>query len=163
MKDLLRPGRMWRTGLPLKKRYDVVIIGGGVQGPATAYYRAKNHGITDVAVLEKSYIGSGGSGRNTAIVRSNYRTPEGASFYQASLDLYDDLSAELDFNIMLTKRGVLSLAHSERALATATERASWRKRARKSCSSASASSSGLRILIATCRWSVWSVARKTRA
>jgi sarcosine oxidase, subunit beta len=124
MKDLLRPGRMWRTGLPLKKRYDVVIIGGGVQGLATAYYLAKNHGITDVAVLEKSYIGSGGSGRNTAIVRSNYRTPEGASFYQASLDLYDDLSAELDFNIMLTKRGVLSLAHSERALATATERAS---------------------------------------
>ncbi|OJU83339.1 MAG: sarcosine oxidase subunit beta [Solirubrobacterales bacterium 70-9] len=115
---------MWRTGLPLKKRYDVVIIGGGVQGLATAYYLAKNHGITDVAVLEKSYIGSGGSGRNTAIVRSNYRTPEGASFYQASLDLYDDLSAELDFNIMLTKRGVLSLAHSERALATATERAS---------------------------------------
>lgn len=124
MKDLLRPGRMWRTGLPLKKRYDVVIIGGGVQGLATAYYLAKHHGITDVAVLEKSYIGSGGSGRNTAIVRSNYRTPEAASFYQASLDLYDDLSAELDFNIMLTKRGVLSLAHSERALATATERAS---------------------------------------
>jgi sarcosine oxidase, subunit beta len=124
MKDLLFPRRMWRARPELKKRYDVVIIGGGVQGLATAYYLAKHHGITNVAVLEQSYIGSGGSGRNTAIVRSNYRTPEGARFYQASLDLYDDLSAELDFNIMLTKRGVLTLAHSERALATAVERAS---------------------------------------
>lgn len=128
MRDILRPRRMWRRGLPLKRRYDVVIIGGGVQGLAIAYYLAKNHGVTDVAVLEKSYIGSGGSGRNTAIVRSNYRTLEGASFYQASLDLYDGLSAELDFNIMLTKRGVLTLAHSERALATATERASVNQR-----------------------------------
>jgi sarcosine oxidase subunit beta len=115
---------MWRRRPELKRRYDVVIIGGGVQGLATAYYLAEHHGITDVAVIEKGYIGSGGSGRNTAIVRSNYRTPEGARFYQASLDLYDGLSAELDFNIMLTKRGVLTLAHSERALATATERAS---------------------------------------
>lgn len=128
MRDLLRPRRMWRRPPALKRRYDVVIIGGGVQGLATAYYLAKNHGVTDVAVLEKSYIGSGGSGRNTAIVRSNYRTPEGARFYQASLDLYDDLSAELDFNIMLTKRGVLTLAHSERALATATERAAVNQR-----------------------------------
>jgi sarcosine oxidase, subunit beta len=124
MRDLLFARRMWRRRPALKRRYDVVIIGGGVQGLATAYYLAKHHGITDVAVLEQGYIGSGGSGRNTAIVRSNYRTPEGARFYQASLDLYDDLSAELDFNIMLTKRGVLTLAHSERALATATERAS---------------------------------------
>ncbi len=124
MRDLLRPRRMWRRQPTLKRRYDVVIIGGGVQGLATAYYLAKHHGITDVAILEKGYIGSGGSGRNTAIVRSNYRTPEGARFYQASLDLYDGLSAELGFNIMLTKRGVMTLAHSERALATATERAS---------------------------------------
>lgn len=128
MRDLLRPRRMWRRPAPLKRRYDVVIIGGGVQGLAIAYYLAKNHGVTDVAVLDKSYIGSGGSGRNTAIVRSNYRTPEGARFYQSSLDLYDDLSAELDFNIMLTKRGVLTLAHSERALATAIERASVNQR-----------------------------------
>ena len=115
---------MWRRRGDLKRRYDVVIIGGGVQGLATAYYLAKHHGITDVAVLEQRYIGSGGSGRNTAIVRSNYRTPEGARFYQASLDLFDGLSTELGFNIMLTKRGVLTLAHTERALATATERAS---------------------------------------
>ena len=124
MKDLLFAKRMWRRRGELKRRYDVVIIGGGVQGLATAYYLAKQHGITDVAVLEQRYIGSGGSGRNTAIVRSNYRTPEGARFYQASLDLFDGLSGELDFNIMLTKRGVMTLAHSERALATATERAS---------------------------------------
>jgi sarcosine oxidase, subunit beta len=124
VRSLLRPKRMWRRPGRLRKRYDVVIIGGGVQGLATAYYLAERHGVTDVAVLEKSYVGSGGSGRNTAIVRSNYRTPEGARFYQASLDLFDGLSAELGFNIMLTKRGVLTLAHSERALATATERAS---------------------------------------
>jgi len=124
LRPLLFPRRMWRRRPELRKRYEVVIIGGGVQGLATAYYLGKRHGITDVAVLEQGYIGSGGSGRNTAIVRSNYRTPEGARFYQASLDLYDDLSAELGFNIMLTKRGVLTLAHSERALATATERAS---------------------------------------
>ena len=124
MKDLLFAKRMWRRRGSLKRRYDVVIIGGGVQGLATAYYLAKEHGISDVAVLEQRYIGSGGSGRNTAIVRSNYRTPEGARFYQASLDLFDGLSGELDFNIMLTKRGVMTLAHSERALATATERAS---------------------------------------
>jgi sarcosine oxidase subunit beta len=124
MRDLLLTRRMWRRRPDLRKRYDVVIVGGGVQGLATAYYLGKHHGVTDVAVLEKGYIGSGGSGRNTAIVRSNYRTPEGARFYQASLDLYDGLSAELGFNIMLTKRGVLTLAHSDRALATATERAS---------------------------------------
>ena len=128
MRDLLFPRRMWRRRGELKRRYDVVIIGGGVQGLATAYYLAKEHGITDVAVLEQRYIGSGGSGRNTAIVRSNYRTPEGARFYQASLDLFDGLSAELGFNIMLTKRGVLTLAHTERALATATERASVNQR-----------------------------------
>ena len=124
MKDLLFAKRMWRKRGDLKRRYDVVVIGGGVQGLATAYYLAKQHGITDVAVLEQRYLGSGGSGRNTAIVRSNYRTPEGARFYQASLDLFDGLSGELDFNIMLTKRGVMTLAHTERALATATERAS---------------------------------------
>ena len=124
MRDLLFAKRMWRRRGELKRRYDVVIVGGGVQGLATAYYLAKHHGITDVAVLEQRYIGSGGSGRNTAIVRSNYRTPEGARFYQASLDLFDGLSAELGFNIMLTKRGVMTLAHTERALATATERAS---------------------------------------
>ena len=81
MKDIFRVNRMWRPRGELKKRYDVVIIGGGSHGLATAYYLAKNHGVKNVAVLEQSYIGSGASGRNTTIIRSNYRTPEGAAFY----------------------------------------------------------------------------------
>ena len=124
MRDLLFPRRMWRPRGELRGSYDVVIVGGGVQGLAMAYYLAKEHGITNVAVIERSYIGSGGSGRNTAIIRSNYRTPEAASFYQASLELYEGLSAELGFNVLFTQRGVLTLAHSERAMITMTERAS---------------------------------------
>ena len=88
MKEIFRVSRMWRPRSELKKRYDVVIIGGGSHGLATAYYLAKTHGITNVAVLEQSYIGSGASGRNTTIVRSNYRTPEGAEFYGRSVKLY---------------------------------------------------------------------------
>ena len=114
---------MWRPRGELKDRYDVVIVGGGSHGLATAYYLAKEHGITDVAVLEKSYIGSGASGRNTTIIRSNYRTPEGAAFYQASVKLYERLSIELDFNLLFSQQGHLTLAHSDRALITATERA----------------------------------------
>ena len=89
MKDLFRVRRMWRPRGELKDRYDVVIVGGGSHGLATAYYLAKNHGITDVAVLEKSYIGSGAAGRNTTIIRANYRTPEGAAFYKESVKLYE--------------------------------------------------------------------------
>jgi len=85
---------MWRQH-PLKDSYDVVIIGGGAHGVAAAYYLAKDHGIRNVAVLEKNYIGSGGSGRNTAIVRSNYRTPEGIPFYDASVKLYQGLSGSV--------------------------------------------------------------------
>ncbi|MBA3244986.1 MAG: FAD-dependent oxidoreductase, partial [Actinobacteria bacterium] len=114
---------MWRPRGELKKRYDVVIVGGGSHGLATAYYLAKNHGITDIAVLEKGYIGSGAAGRNTTIIRSNYRTPEGAAFYQASVELYEGLSRELDFNLLFSQLGHLTLAHSDRALITATERA----------------------------------------
>ena len=114
---------MWRPRGELKDRYDVVIVGGGSHGLATAYYLAKEHGITDVAVLEKSYIGSGAAGRNTTIIRSNYRTPEGAAFYQASVKLYERLSIELDFNLLFSQQGHLTLAHSDRALITATERA----------------------------------------
>src|SRR5439155_1379668 len=123
MKDVFRVRRMWRPRAELKPRYDVVIVGGGSHGLATAYYLAKNHGITDVAVLEKSYIGSGAAGRNTTIIRSNYRTPEGAAFYQASVELYEQLSAELDFNLMFSQHGHLTLAHTDRALITAQERA----------------------------------------
>jgi sarcosine oxidase subunit beta len=113
---------MWQPQL-LKDRYEVVIIGGGVHGLATAYYLAKNHGITDVAVLEKQYIGSGGSGRNTTIIRSNYLTPEGILFYDESVKLYEDLSEELDFNVMFSQRGHLTLAHTDASLRTMRWRA----------------------------------------
>ncbi|MBI4500430.1 MAG: FAD-dependent oxidoreductase [Gemmatimonadetes bacterium] len=96
-------------------RYDVVIIGGGVHGLATAYYLAKR-GVRNIAVLEKSYIGSGASGRNTAIIRSNYRTPEGVAFYDESLKLFEGLSADLGFNVLFSQQGHLTLAHSEPAI-----------------------------------------------
>jgi len=123
VKDLFRERRMWRPRGELKQSYDVVIVGGGSHGLATAYYLAAEHGITNVAVLEQSYIGSGAAGRNTTIIRSNYRTPEGAAFYQASVKLYERLSLELDFNLLFSQQGHLTLAHSDRALITATERA----------------------------------------
>ena len=123
MKDLFRVERMWRPRGELKPRYDVVIVGGGSHGLATAYYLAKNHGITDVAVLEQSYLGSGAAGRNTTIIRSNYRTPEGAAFYRQSVKLYEGLGADLDFNLLFSQQGHLTLAHSDRAMITMTERA----------------------------------------
>jgi sarcosine oxidase subunit beta len=123
VKDVFRVRRMWRPRGKLKPSYDVVIIGAGSHGLATAYYLAKNHGITNVAVLEKSYIGSGAAGRNTTIVRSNYRTPEGAAFYSASVKLYEGLGADLDFNLLFSQQGHLTLAHSDRAMITMTERA----------------------------------------
>ena len=123
MKDLFRQRRMWRPRGELKKHYDVVIVGGGSHGLATAYYLAKTHGIRDVAVLEKSYIGSGAAGRNTTIIRANYRTPEGAEFYKRSVELYEGLSIELDFNLLFSQQGHLTLAHSDRAMITMTERA----------------------------------------
>jgi sarcosine oxidase subunit beta len=123
MKDIFRVRRMWRPRSELKPRYDVVIVGGGSHGLATAYYLAKNHGITNVAVLEKSYIGSGAAGRNTTIVRANYRTPEGAEFYKESVRLYEKLGADLDFNLLFSQQGHLTLAHSDRAMITMAERA----------------------------------------
>jgi sarcosine oxidase subunit beta len=100
-----------------------VIIGGGAHGLACAYYLAKEHGITDVAVLEKSYIGSGGSGRNTAIIRSNYLTPDGVHFYDQSVKLYERMAGELDFNVMFSQRGHLTLAHTDGAIRTMRRRA----------------------------------------
>jgi sarcosine oxidase subunit beta len=123
VKDIFRVKRMWRPRGELKRRYDVVIVGGGSHGLATAYYLAKNHGVKNVAVLEQSYIGSGASGRNTTIIRSNYRTPEGALFYGKSVELYEKLSADLDFNLMFSQHGHLTLAHSDRAMNTMQERA----------------------------------------
>ena len=101
----------WRSPSP-KSRYDVVIIGGGGHGLATAYYLAKTHGVRNVAVIEKGWIGGGNTGRNTTIVRSNYFFPESAELYELSLKLYEGLGKELNYNIMLSQRGMISLAHS---------------------------------------------------
>jgi len=100
----------------LKSHYDVVIIGGGGHGVATAYYLAKYHGITNVAVLEKGYLGGGNTARNTAVIRSNYLTPEGVKFYTESVKLFKELSNEFDFNIMYSQRGQLTLAHTDAAI-----------------------------------------------
>ncbi len=118
--------RAWRRH-SLRDSYDVVIVGGGVHGLAAAYYLAANHGISNVAVLEKDYIGSGGSGRNTAILRSNYLTPEGVRFYDRSMQLYRRLAAELDFNVMFARRGHLTLAHNDSSLRTMRWRAEVNK------------------------------------
>ena len=114
-------GRMWREH-ELQESYDVVIIGGGVHGLATAYYLSQL-GVGKIAVLEARYVGFGGSGRNTAIIRSNYRTPEGVAFYDHSVQLYERLAGELDYNIMFSQRGHLTLAHNERGVIGLRERA----------------------------------------
>ena len=105
----------WRDAAP-KPRYDVIIIGGGGHGLASAYYLAKNHGITNVAVLEQGWIGGGNTGRNTTIVRSNYLYPESARLYDFSVKLFESLSQELNFNIMFSQRGIITLAHSRHDL-----------------------------------------------
>lgn len=116
----------WRRP-DLRDRYDVVIIGGGVHGLATAYYLAAHHGMRNVAVLERGYLGGGASGRNTAIIRSNYLTPEGVQFYHRSVRLYESLAADLNFNVMFSQRGHLTLAHSDSALRTMRWRAEVNK------------------------------------
>ena len=127
MLDIFRKRRMWRRRPELKDSYDVVIVGGGSHGLATAYYLQKEHGITDVAILEKNYIGSGAAGRNTTILRSNYKTPEGARFYDRSVKLYEGLSQELNFNLLFSQCGHLTLAHSDRAMFVMANRAEVNK------------------------------------
>ena len=112
---------MWRKPAP-KPRYNVIIIGGGGHGLATAYYLAKEHGVRDVAVLERGAIGLGNTGRNTTIIRSNYLWDESARIYEHSLRLWEGLSAELNFNVMLSQRGVLNLAHNEHDIREARRR-----------------------------------------
>ncbi|MDP7017039.1 MAG: FAD-dependent oxidoreductase [Pirellulaceae bacterium] len=119
--------RMFSAPSRLRDEYDVVIIGGGGHGLAAAYYLAKDHGVTNVAVLEKGYIGGGGTGRNTAIVRSNYLTPEGVRFYQESVELFRDFSRELNLNIFYSERGHFTLAHSPASLRTQRWRAEVNK------------------------------------
>ena len=122
MIGLLRKHRFFRSH-PLRASYDAVVIGGGAHGMATAYYLAKDHGMKNVAVVEQSYIGAGASGRNTTIIRSNYLTPEGTRFYEASVQLYRTLSQDLNFNMLFSQHGHLTLAHSDRSVNTMMERA----------------------------------------
>ena len=124
----LRGNRGWRPAWrepQLKTNYDVVIIGGGGHGLATAYYLAKNHGITNVAVLEKGWIGSGNSGRNTTVVRSDYMFPESAAMYDLALRLYESAARDLNFNIMLSQRGYMVLIHSQHGLEAAQHKVNW--------------------------------------
>lgn len=103
--------RAWRSPEP-RPAYDVVIIGGGGMGLATAYYLAKEHGIRNIALLEKGWIGGGNMGRNTTIVRSNYMLPDNSRFYELGMKLWEGLSQDLNFNVMFSQRGIINLAHT---------------------------------------------------
>jgi sarcosine oxidase subunit beta len=106
-----------------KQSYDVVVIGGGGHGLAIAYYLASRHEITSIGVFERAYVGAGGSGRNTTVLRANYKMPESVAFFKQSFDLYRNLSTELDFNLLMSRRGLFWLAHSENSLRLQRERA----------------------------------------
>src|SRR5437870_39076 len=115
------PDHLWRNPEP-KRSYEVVIIGAGGHGLATAYYLAKNHGVTDVAVLERGWLAGGNMARNTTIIRSNYLWDESASIYEWALKLWEGLPEELDYDILFSQRGVLNLAHSLQDVREGTRR-----------------------------------------
>jgi len=127
MRRKSRSERMFRAPERLDSTYDVVIIGAGGHGLAAAHHLARDHGVRSVAVLEKGYLGGGNTGRNTTIIRSNYITPEGVAFYQASVDLFRELSAELELNLFYSARGHYTLAHTESSLRTMRWRAEVNK------------------------------------
>jgi len=115
------PNWLWRTPDP-KPSYDAIVVGGGGHGLATAYYLAKNHGITNVAVLEKGWLAGGNMARNTTIIRSNYLWDESAGIYEFALKLWEQLPAELDYDFLFSQRGVLNLAHTLQDVREATRR-----------------------------------------
>jgi sarcosine oxidase subunit beta len=119
--------RMFRVHDRLKPAYDAVIIGAGGHGLAAAYYLARDHGIANVAVLEKGYLGGGNTGRTTTIIRSNYLTPEGVAFYDESVRLYQDLAEDFDLNLFYSARGHFTLAHTDSAVRTMRWRAEVNK------------------------------------
>jgi sarcosine oxidase subunit beta len=116
--------QVWRSPDP-KRHYDAVIIGGGGHGLATAYYLAKEHGVKNVAILEKGWIGGGNTGRNTTMVRSDYMFPESVAVYDLALRLYEGLARDVNFNIMLSQRGWLTLIHDQHQLESARHKANW--------------------------------------
>ena len=117
---------MWRNPEP-RKFYDIIIVGGGGHGLGTAYYLAKEHGLKNIAVIEKGWLGGGNTGRNTTIIRSNYLWDESAHLYEHSLKLWENLSADLNYNVMFSQRGVLNLAHNEHDIKEIRRRVSANK------------------------------------